>query len=176
MSAIPDAVMEDIVRYGGRFLPEAVGHALQLSTDTPAHLLVRDPASGLSECFTLPLSFAQLGAFLQRAAQHSASEQPPLSLAQHVVLEPRRAMLRCADAEEVPLTHKEAALLQVLVNASPQPVSRSHLLDDVWRYDEQIDTRTLETHIYRLRQKLEPLGLSGQLETTPEGYLWREKA
>lgn len=53
------------------------------------------------------------------------------------------------------LTEKEAALLQVLLEKKDVPVSREDLLDCVWAYAPDVETHTLETHIYRLRQKIE---------------------
>jgi len=55
------------------------------------------------------------------------------------------------------LTEKEAALIEYL-GQSTAPVSREELLAAIWGYDGRIDTHTLETHIYQLRQKLDPEG------------------
>lgn len=69
------------------------------------------------------------------------------------------------------LTHKEAALLQALFDAGKAGLSRDKILSDVWGYADGIDTHTLETHIYRLRQKIEPDATSpAYLKTTKEGY------
>ena len=59
------------------------------------------------------------------------------------------------DEEVIRLTEKEAALLEILVKSNGQGVSRDHLLRHVWRYAPDVETHTLETHIYRLRQKIE---------------------
>lgn len=59
------------------------------------------------------------------------------------------------DSEVIRLTEKEAALLEILVKADGQGVSRDNLLRHVWRYAPDVETHTLETHIYRLRQKIE---------------------
>jgi hypothetical protein len=55
----------------------------------------------------------------------------------------------------ISLTEKEAALLQALLHDAPQEVSRETLLKQIWSYDKEVDTHTVETHIYRLRQKCE---------------------
>ena len=55
----------------------------------------------------------------------------------------------------VRLTEKEVALLVLLYEAKGGPVSREVLLEQIWKYAENVETHTLETHIYRLRQKIE---------------------
>jgi DNA-binding response OmpR family regulator len=54
------------------------------------------------------------------------------------------------------LTDKETAILKFLYRSGARTVARQVLLNDVWGYDPTVTTHTLETHIYRLRQKIEP--------------------
>ena len=56
---------------------------------------------------------------------------------------------------KVRLTEKETAILRYLYRAGQRPVSREVLLQEVWGYNSGVTTHTLETHIYRLRQKVE---------------------
>ena len=69
------------------------------------------------------------------------------------------------------LTEKETAILKYLYRMGDRPVSREVLLDEVWGYNAGVTTHTLETHIYRLRQKIEPEPTNAQLLVTePGGY------
>ena len=68
-------------------------------------------------------------------------------------------------------TEKENEIFSCLLNYKNEPVSKKQLLKDIWQYDDQIDTHTLETHIYSLRKKLESkLGLGNFLKHLDEGY------
>ncbi len=69
---------------------------------------------------------------------------------------------------EIRLTDKEAALLNCL-HRHDAPVDRETLLREIWGYGDGISTHTLETHIYRLRQKLETTGITFTI-ANGEGY------
>lgn len=71
---------------------------------------------------------------------------------------------------ELRLTEKETAILHFLHKAGDS-VKREVLLEEVWGYNSRVTTHTLETHIYRLRQKIEPDPLNASLLVTePDGY------
>ena len=59
------------------------------------------------------------------------------------------------DQVKIELTEKEVDILKCLINSGEEYVDREKLLKQVWNYNSDITTHTLETHIYRLRQKLE---------------------
>ncbi len=67
------------------------------------------------------------------------------------------------------LTEKEAAILKFLYRAGKRPVPRQVLLNEVWGYNAAVTTHTLETHIYRLRQKIEPDPTNARLLVTEGG-------
>ena len=70
------------------------------------------------------------------------------------------------------VTEKEVAILATLAAARPGALARDALLDRVWGYADGIETHTLETHIYRLRQKIEADPAAPTcLMTTEEGYV-----
>jgi len=77
-----------------------------------------------------------------------------------------------ADGEGIKLTEKETEILVYLATHSASaPVKRDDLLAAVWGYGDNIETHTLETHIYRLRQKIEANPAAPAfLVTSDEGY------
>ena len=73
--------------------------------------------------------------------------------------------------KKIHLTEKETAILKYLYRMGDRPVPREVLLDEVWGYNAGVTTHTLETHIYRLRQKVEPEPTNARiLVTEPGGY------
>jgi len=75
-----------------------------------------------------------------------------------------------ADEKKVTLTSMEFKLLSLLVRRKGRVQSRDQLLEDVWELNADVTTRTIDTHIKRLRQKL---GASGKLIETVRGYGYR---
>lgn len=72
---------------------------------------------------------------------------------------------------DIRLTEKETNILKYLYRAGGKPVGRDELLHEVWGYNSGVTTHTLETHVYRLRQKIEPeKGVAKLLVTEPGGY------
>jgi len=69
----------------------------------------------------------------------------------------------------VRLTDKESSILKFLYRAGGKPVPRQILLNEVWGYNSAVTTHTLETHIYRLRQKMEADPSHPQLLLTDRG-------
>ena len=57
------------------------------------------------------------------------------------------------DKSYVLLTEKEIQLLELFLSYK-KPISKNKILDEVWKYSEDTDTHTVETHIYRLRKKI----------------------
>lgn len=73
-------------------------------------------------------------------------------------LNTKSRVLSGEELEDTQLTEKECAVIEYLYNKADEtdvPVNREDLLHDVWHYVDGIDTHTIETHIYRLRQKVE---------------------
>ena len=68
------------------------------------------------------------------------------------------------------LTEKEATILTFLHQAFPDEVTKSQILSEVWGFQNGVSTHTLETHIYRLRQKINQFNKKQLVLTTGKGY------
>lgn len=82
---------------------------------------------------------------------------------------PAQKLLVDKSKKKVRLTEKETNILKYLYRAGGKAVARDELLTEVWGYNAGVTTHTLETHIYRLRQKIEPNAATAQLLVTEAG-------
>lgn len=80
-----------------------------------------------------------------------------------------RRLLHHETLQVIELTEKEATMLEYLCKSPNHSIDRESLLKNVWKYNAELTTHTLETHIYRLRQKLAPY--ENLLITTETGYM-----
>ena len=83
-------------------------------------------------------------------------DQPVLQVGKILMNQEERRVL--ADGRELQLTFKEFELLRFLMENENMVLSRDKLLDIVWGYDSEVETRTVDVHIRSLRQKLGDLG------------------
>ncbi len=82
-----------------------------------------------------------------------------------------RQLVERASGRKIRLTAKEAAMLRYFQANGGRAVSRDSLMRQVWGYSSEAVSHTIETHVYRLRRKLEPApGLASLLESVPGGY------
>lgn len=128
----------------------------------------------LSGCPVLSLSFTRplrLGALLRQIGQRLA--EPSLHIGNIAIgdslLKPQEKILVRAGGDSIAMTDREVEILVYLAKSPGCPVSRDELLKNVWQYQEGLDTHTLETHIYRLRQKIELSAEAPRLLLTVEG-------
>ena len=111
--------------------------------------------SGANDYVTKPFRFAVLLARIRaQLRQHEASEDAVFTIGPYT-FRPSSKLLVNPKGNKVRLTEKETAILRYLYRAGQRPVSREILLQEVWGYNSGVTTHTLETHIYRLRQKVE---------------------
>ncbi len=102
----------------------------------------------------------QVRYLLSTRARYEAKDGTPLDLGVFI-LHGADGVLRLKDgAGEIRLTDKERFFLEALYEAGVAGLDRKSLLSLVWGYADTAETHTLETHLYRLRQKLEPFGQS----------------
>ena len=110
--------------------------------------------SGANDYVAKPFRFAVLLARMRaQLRQHEASEDAVFNIGPYTFR----------------LTEKETAILRYLYRAGERPVSRETLLQEVWGYNSGVTTHTLETHIYRLRQKVEQDAASPSILVTEAG-------
>lgn len=119
----------------------------------------------VSKPFKFPVLLARLRAQLR---QHEQSEDAVFSLGPYT-FKPAAKMLLTEDDKKIRLTEKETNILKFLYRASEGVVPRDTLLHEVWGYNAGVTTHTLETHIYRLRQKIEPDPSNARLLVTESG-------
>jgi DNA-binding response OmpR family regulator len=111
--------------------------------------------SGANDYVTKPFRFAVLLARIRaQLRQHEASEDAVFTIGPYS-FRPSSKILLNTKGQKIRLTEKETAILRFLYRAGQTPMSRETLLQDVWGYNSGVTTHTLETHIYRLRQKIE---------------------
>ncbi len=128
--------------------------------------------SGANDYVTKPFRFEVLVARLRaHLRQHQQSHDAALDIGGYKFRPAYKQLLDGADGRTVRLTEKETAILQYLYRAGGAAVSRETLLREVWGYRPGVTTHTLETHIYRLRQKIErDPSRTRLLVTEPGGY------
>lgn len=111
--------------------------------------------SGANDYVVKPFRFAVLLARIRsQLRQHEHSEDAVFRVGPYT-FKPAAKMLMREDNKKIRLTEKETAIIKFLYRSGEQSVSRDTLLADVWGYNAGVSTHTLETHIYRLRQKIE---------------------
>jgi DNA-binding response OmpR family regulator len=118
--------------------------------------------------FKLSVLLARLRAHL-RQSEHS--DDAVLTIGPYSFRPSAKLLTEPGGRRKVRLTEKETAILKYLYRAGDRVIGRDTLLGEVWGYNAGVTTHTLETHVYRLRQKIERDPASAQiLVTEPGGY------
>jgi len=107
----------------------------------------------LARPFHVGVLMARLRAHLRA---HERTESALLTIGPYTFHQATRILFRKEDNRKIHLTDKEAEILKFFYRTGNKIISRKVLLDKVWRYNEKAVSHTLETHLYRLRQKIEP--------------------
>jgi DNA-binding response OmpR family regulator len=119
----------------------------------------------IAKPFKLPVLLARMRAQLR---QHEQSEDAVFSVGPYT-FRPAMKLLMDEAERKIRLTEKETNILKYLYRANAQVVPRDVLLHEVWGYNAGVTTHTLETHIYRLRQKIEPDPSNARILVTEAG-------
>ncbi len=126
--------------------------------------------SGANDYVTKPF---RLGVLLARIRaqlrQHEQSEDATFSIGRFTFRPAAKILIDPDSERKIRLTEKETAILKYLYRARDQVVGRGVLLNEVWGYNAGVTTHTLETHIYRLRQKIKTDPSNAQLLVTEGG-------
>jgi DNA-binding response OmpR family regulator len=119
--------------------------------------------------FKMGLLLARIRAQLRR---HERSEGTILIIGPYAFHPTEKIMIDSANGDrKIKLTEKETAMLRYLFRAGGTIIGRDVLLNEVWGYNSGVTTHTLETHVYRLRQKIERDPSNAEiLVTEPGGY------
>ncbi len=124
---------------------------------------------GVDDYITKPFKFAVLLARIRaQLRQHEQSEDAVFAIGPYT-FKPASKLLVDEKDGKIRLTEKETSILKYLYRSGDKVVSRETLLHEVWGYNAGVTTHTLETHIYRLRQKIEKDPSNAELLITETG-------
>jgi DNA-binding response OmpR family regulator len=132
--------------------------------------VVRGLDAGANDYIAKPFRMAELLARLRAQLRIFENSEDAVFTIGPYTFRPAAKMLQDPGKNRrIRLTEKEAAILKYLYRAGTKPVGRQILLNEVWGYNAAVTTHTLETHIYRLRQKIEPDPTNARLLLTEGG-------
>lgn len=153
-----------LLRKGGYRAPIIMLTAQDTDSDTILGL-----EAGANDYVTKPFRFAVLLARIRaQLRQHEQSEDATFSVGPYT-FKPSQKLLLDERGGKIRLTEKEAAIIKYLYRAEQKVVTRDVLLEEVWGYNSGVTTHTLETHVYRLRQKIERDPSKAEILVTESG-------
>jgi DNA-binding response OmpR family regulator len=122
----------------------------------------------ITKPFRLGVLLARIRAHLR---QHEQSEDAVFTVGPYTFQPAAKTLVENETEKKIRLTDKETNIIKFLYRSGGKVVGRDVLLDEVWGYNAGVTTHTLETHVYRLRQKIEKDPSNAQiLVTEPGGY------
>lgn len=148
-----------------------------LKNGDEAHFLIGEGdkmnLNGADKLFSLPVRVGNLcdeiAFFISQKKLRQSLK--PISLGKFTLYPETLALIDQKSENQIKITDKELSILLYLSQNHPKKTSREDLLHQVWQYAQGVETHTLETHIYRLRQKIEDTPSTPEfLITDDEGY------
>ena len=124
--------------------------------------------SGANDYVAKPFRFAVLMARIHAHLRSHEQREDAVYRIGPYTFRPSAKVLLDSDGKKIRLTEKETNILKFLYR-SGDTVARETLLHEVWGYNPAVTTHTLETHIYRLRQKIEENPGQAQILITESG-------
>lgn len=153
-----------MLRKGGYRAPIIVLTGHDTDSDTILGL-----EAGANDYVTKPFRFAVLLARIRaQLRQHEQSEDATFSVGPYT-FKPSQKLMIDQRGSKIRLTEKEASIIRYLYRAGKTVVKRDTLLEEVWGYNSGVTTHTLETHVYRLRQKIERDPSKAEILVTESG-------
>ena len=126
--------------------------------------------AGANDYVTKPVSLNLLLARLRaQLRQHGQSVAAVFTIGPYIFRPAAKVLVDQSTDKKIRLTAKETAILKYLVTSGDKVVGREILMKEVWGYNAAVTTHTLETHVYRLRQKIESDPSSANLLVTESG-------
>ncbi|MEE8445881.1 MAG: response regulator transcription factor [Alphaproteobacteria bacterium] len=156
-----------LMRRGGMNAPVIMLTAADTDSDT---ILGLDAGANdyIAKPFRLGVLLARLRAQLR---QHEQSEDAVFTVGPYTFQPSAKTLVDDEANRKIRLTEKETAILKYLYRSGDKAIGRDQLLGEVWGYNAGVTTHTLETHVYRLRQKIERDPSHAEiLITEPGGY------
>jgi DNA-binding response OmpR family regulator len=125
--------------------------------------------AGANDYVTKPYKFAVLLARIRAQLRDYEHSEGAIFRLGAYEFRPAAKILLDEKGKKIRLTEKETNILKYLYRAGEKAVAREELLAEVWGYNAGVTTHTLETHVYRLRQKIEPDPANARLLLTEAG-------
>ena len=152
---------------------EDLGKLKNIKTHAPIFLITSDENkhnSSLTHTFLKPIKLKDfLDVLLAGISRFDNTSDGYLYFNNFELRPANKEIINLRNNESTKLTEKEVSILKYLYKSRGRIVSKNELLQEVWEYSPEVTTHTIETHIYRLRQKVEQNSPEIQLILTDEG-------
>jgi DNA-binding response OmpR family regulator len=127
--------------------------------------------AGATDFILKPMRMGELLAMVRlQLWQQNVSDTARVSISGLGFVPDNKLLLSADESKKVTLTEKEAKTLKYLYRAHPAAVTKEELLTEVWGFQTGLSTHTVETHIYRIRQKIQRICKKPVIMTTNTGY------